>query len=384
MKRQIYLDHSATTYVKNEVLDEMLPYFNKEYGNASSSYYFGQTAKKAIEEARKKVAEYINCKTEEIYFTSGGSEADNLALFGIARANKHKGNHIITSKIEHHAVLNACKALEKDGFKVTYLDVDKDGKVSVDTLRKAITQDTILVSIMFANNEIGTIQDIEEIGKLCRFKGIIFHTDAVQAVGNIQIDVEKMNIDSLSMSAHKFYGPKGVGALYVKKNIGFNPIIYGGHQEKDKRAGTENTPGIVGMGKAIELARTNLEKNNKYLQNLRDKTIQRLINEIPDIKINGSMENRLPGNVNFSIKNIDGRTLLLMLEMEGLLLSSGSACTSNKTTPSHVLEAIGQEKEYLTCTLRITFGEQNIIDDIDYVLDKLKECIIKIKQVNST
>lgn len=345
--------------------------------------FFGQTAKKAIEEARKKVAEYINCRPEEIYFTSGGSEADNLALFGIAKTNNYRGNHIITSKIEHHAVLNACKALEKDGFKVTYLDVDKDGKVSLDTLRKAITQDTILVSIMFANNEIGTIQDVEEIGKLCRFKGIIFHTDAVQAVGNIQIDVEKMNIDSLSMSAHKFYGPKGVGALYVKKSIEFNPIIYGGHQEKDKRAGTENTPGIVGMGKAIELARTNLEKNNKHLQNLRDKTIQRLINEIPEIKINGSIENRLPGNVNFSIKNIDGRTLLLMLEMEGLLLSSGSACTSNKTTPSHVLEAIGQEKDYLSCTLRITFGEQNTIEDIDYILDKLKECITKIKQANS-
>lgn len=346
--------------------------------------FFGQTAKKAIEEARKKVADYINCKPDEIYFTSGGSEADNLALFGIARANRYKGNHIITSKIEHHAVLNSCRALEKEGFKVTYLDVDKEGKVSLDTLRKAITKDTILVSIMFANNEIGTIQDIEEIGKLCRFKGVIFHTDSVQAIGNIPIDVNKMNIDSLSMSAHKFYGPKGVGALYVRKNVEFNPLIYGGHQEKDKRAGTENTTSIVGMGKAIELAKNNIEEYNKHLQNLRDKTIQRLINEIPDIKINGSMENRLPGNVNFSIKNIDGRTLLLMLEMEGLLLSSGSACTSNKTTPSHVLEAIGQEKEYLNCTLRITFGEQSTIDDINYIVDKLKECITKIKQANPT
>ena len=383
MKRQIYLDHSATTYVKKEVLDEMLPYFNKEYGNASSSYYFGQTAKKAIEEARKKVADYINCKPDEIYFTSGGSEADNLALFGIARANRYKGNHIITSKIEHHAVLNSCRALEKEGFKVTYLDVDKDGKVSIDTLRKAITQDTILVSIMFANNEIGTIQDIEEIGKLCRFKGVIFHTDSVQAIGNIPIDVNKMNIDSLSMSAHKFYGPKGVGALYVRKNVEFNPLIYGGHQEKDKRAGTENTASIVGMGKAIELAKNNIEEYNKHLQNLRDKTIDRLLKEIEDIKINGSMKDRLPGNVNFSIKNIDGCSLLVMLEMEGLLLSSGSACTSNIPKPSHVLEAIGQEKEYFTSTLRITFGEQNTIEDIDYLLDKLKECITKIKKVNS-
>ena len=382
MKRQIYLDHSATTYVKKEVLDEMLPYFNKEYGNASSSYYLGQTAKKAIEEARKKVAEYINSKPEEIYFTSGGSEADNLALFGIARANKHKGNHIITSKIEHHAVLNSCKALEKEGFKVTYLEVDNEGKVSVDRIRKAITKDTIIVSIMFANNEIGTIQDIEEIGKLCRFKGVIFHTDAVQAIGNIPIDVNKMNIDSLSMSAHKFYGPKGVGALYVRKSINFNPLIYGGHQERDKRAGTENTAGIVGMGKAIELAKNTIEEYNKHLQNLRDKLIQRLLQEIPDVKINGSIDNRLPGNVNFSIKNIDGRSLLLMLEMEGLLLSSGSACTSNTTTHSHVLEAIGQDKDYLACTIRITLGEQTTIDDIGYILDKLKECIIKIKEVN--
>lgn len=384
MKRQIYLDHSATTYVKKEVLDEMLPYFNKEYGNASSSYYLGQTAKKAIEEARKKVAEYINSKPEEIYFTSGGSEADNLALFGIARANKHKGNHIITSKIEHHAVLNSCNALEKEGFKVTYLEVDNEGKVSVDRIRKAITKDTIIVSIMFANNEIGTIQDIEEIGKICRFKGVIFHTDAVQAIGNIPIDVNKMNIDSLSMSAHKFYGPKGVGALYVRKNINFNPLIYGGHQERDKRAGTENTVGIIGMGKAIELAKNKIKEYNKHLQGLRDKLIQRLLQEIPDVKINGSIDNRLPGNVNFSIKNIDGRSLLLMLEMEGLLLSSGSACTANTTTPSHVLEAIGQDKDYLTCTLRITFGEQNTIDDIDYILDKLKECITKIKQANPT
>lgn len=330
MNKIKYFDHSATTYVKEEVLKEMLPYFSVEYGNPSSMYSIGRRAKKAKEEARKEVARVINCKPEEIYFTSCGSESDNLAIKGIAYANKYKGNHIITSKIEHPAVLNTCKTLEKEGFRVTYLNVDEDGFINLEELRNSITNNTILITIMFANNEIGTIEPIEEIGRIAKMYNVIFHTDAVQAIGNIKIDVEKLNIDSLSMSAHKFYGPKGIGALYVRNGINFNKIQDGGHQEKDKRAGTENVAGLVGLGKAIQLADKNLERYNEKLQYLRDYLIFQMGKQIPNIKINGHRTNRLSGNVNVSFEEIDGGELLLKLDEIGICASSGSACSSRK------------------------------------------------------
>lgn len=330
MNKIKYFDHSATTYVKEEVIKEMLPYFGVEYGNPSSMYSIGRRAKKAKEEARKEVARVINCKPEEIYFTSCGSESDNLAIKGIAYANKYKGNHIITSKIEHPAVLYTCKTLEKEGFRVTYLNVDKDGLINLGELRNSITNNTILITIMFANNEIGTIEPIEEIGRIAKMYNVIFHTDAVQAIGNIKIDVEKLNIDSLSMSAHKFYGPKGVGALYVRNGINFNKIQDGGHQEKDKRAGTENVAGIVGIGKAIQLANQNLERYNEKLQYLRDYLILQMEKQIPDIKINGHRTKRLPGNVNVSFEGIDGGELLLKLDEIGICASASSACSSRK------------------------------------------------------
>lgn len=330
MNKIKYFDHSATTYVKEEVIKEMLPYFSMEYGNPSSMYSLGRRAKRAKEEARQQVANAINCQPEEIYFTSCGSESDNLVIKGIAYANRYKGNHIITSKIEHPAVLNTCKTLEKEGFRVTYLDVNKDGMISLENLRNSITNNTILISIMFANNEIGTIEPIQEIGKIAKMHNVIFHTDAVQAIGNIKIDVQKLNIDSLSMSAHKFYGPKGVGALYVKKSISFKKIQDGGHQERDKRAGTENVAGIVGLGKAIQIADKNLERYNEKLKYLKDYLILEIERKIPNIKINGHRTNRLPGNANISFAGIDGGELLLKLDEIGICASAGSACSSRK------------------------------------------------------
>ena len=325
-----YFDHAATTPVKNEVLKEMLPYFSMQYGNASSIYKIGRQSKAAIENAREKVAKAINAEAKEIYFTGCGSESDNLALKGICYANKSKGKHIITSKIEHPAILESCKTLEKEGFEVTYLNVDSDGFISLEELDRNIRKDTILVSIMFANNEIGTLQPVSKIGEICKNHNVIFHTDCVQAVGNVLIDVQKMNIDLLSMSAHKFYGPKGVGALYVKKGIEFSRIQDGGHQERNKRAGTENVAGIVGMGKAIELAQKNLAEYNKKLTELRDYYFSQIEEKIPDIKINGSRENRLPGNANISFNGIEGEELLLKLDEKGICASAGSACSSRK------------------------------------------------------
>ena len=370
-----YFDHAATTGVSKEVFKEMLPFFSTEYGNPSSIYGVGRRAKRAIEEAREKVAKAINAHPKEIYFTGCGSESDNIAIKGIARANGVKENHIITSKIEHHAVLNSCKTLEQEGFNVTYLNVDKNGRILLKELENAITQNTILITIMTANNEIGTIQPIDEIGKIAKMHNIIFHTDSVQAIGNIRIDVQKMNIDSLSMSAHKFYGPKGVGALYVREGIEFQKLQDGGHQEKDKRAGTENTAGIVGLGKAIDIAYKTIDNYNEHLQSLRDYYISRVENEIPDAILNGDRSNRLPGNANFSFKGVDGGDLLLKLDEKGICASTGSACNTGSTAPSHVLVAIGTEMEYLQGSLRITFGKENTKEDVDYLVNNLKQIV---------
>ena len=378
-----YFDHAATTGVKEEVLREMLPYFSIEYGNPSSIYEIARKSKRAIEEARKRVAKAINAKPKEIFFTSCGSESDNLAIKGIAYALKNRGNHIITSKIEHHAVLNSCKKLENEGFCVTYLNVNYNGIVNLKELRDAITDKTILITIMTANNEIGTIQPIKEIGKIAREKGVYLHTDSVQAIGNIKIDVKDMLIDSLSMSAHKFYGPKGVGALYVRDGVPFNKLQDGGHQEKDKRAGTENVPGIVGIGKAIEIANKNIDKYNEKLTKLRNYYISEIKKNISDIKINGGIETRLPGNANISFKNIDGSELLFKLDERGICASTGSACNTGLSGPSHVLMAIGVEPEFIQGSLRVTFGEENTKEDVDYLIKNLKE-IIERKSENGS
>ncbi|MBR6689120.1 MAG: cysteine desulfurase NifS [Clostridia bacterium] len=382
MDKIIYVDHSATTYVKKEVLDEMLPYFTEKYGNASSPYKIGGENRNAVEKAREQVAKAINAEAREIYFTAGGSESDNMIIRGIAYANKTKGNHIITCKIEHPAVLETCKALEKEGFEVTYLSVDENGFISLDELRNSIKDTTILVSIMFANNEIGTIQNISEITKITKFKGVYFHTDAVQAVGNVNIDVEALGIDALSMSAHKFYGPKGIGAAYIRKTVKFTPIITGGHQEKGKRAGTENVPAIVGMGKAIELAAANIESYNKKLMELRDYTIDRILNEIPYVKLNGDRKSRLAGSVNISFKGIEGESLLLMLDMKGIEASSGSACTSGSLDPSHVLLAIGLKHEIAHGSLRLSYGECNTMEDAKYIVDSLIEIVARLREMS--
>lgn len=331
MEKLIYADHSATTFVKEEVLREMLPYFCENYGNPSSVYSIGRVSKEAIEKARGQVAKAIGSEKNEIYFTAGGSESDNMIIKGIARANRNKGKHIITTKIEHLAILNTCKELEEEGFSVTYLDVNESGIVSIDELKKNIRADTILISIMFANNEIGTIQPIEEIGKIAKDTGIIFHTDAVQAVGNVKIDVKELNIDALSLSAHKFYGPKGVGAAYINENVKFESFINGGHQECSKRAGTENVPGIVGLGKAIEMATVNIGEHTEKIVDLRDTLIKSIEGNIKDVKLNGDRVQRLCSNVNFSIKGVDSESLVLMLDMNGICTSSGSACTSRNT-----------------------------------------------------
>ena len=375
MKNIRYFDHAATTGVKEEVLKEMLPYFNIEYGNPSSIYGIGRSVKRAIEGAREKVAKAINAKPNEIYFNGCGSQSDNLAIKGIAYALKEKGNHIITSRIEHHAVLNSCKSLERDGFKVTYLNVDKDGLINLQELKETITDKTILITIMTANNEIGTIEPIEEIGKIAKKNNVYFHTDSVQAIGNIKIDVQKMNIDSLSMSAHKFYGPKGVGALYVKEGVPFIKLQDGGHQEKNKRAGTENTAGIIGLGKAIELAYKNIDEYNDKLQKLRDYYISEVEKKIPGTILNGHRTKRLPGNANISFKGVNGGDLLLKLDEKGICASTGSACNTGSTEPSHVLVSIGLKPEYLQGSLRTTFGYENTKEDIDYLLSSLKEII---------
>ena len=374
-----YFDHSATTPVDKKVLEAMMPYFCEEYGNPSSIYSIGKKNKEIINIYRMKMANILGCKVNELYFTSCGSESDNMILKGIAFANKHKGNHIITSKIEHPAILNTCSFLEKFGFKVSYINVDSNGIINLEELERAINRNTILISVMFANNEIGTIQPIKEIGEIAKKHGIYFHTDSVQAIGTIDIDVKKYNIGALSLSAHKFYGPKGIGAAYINENIPFIRVQDGGHQEKDKRAGTENVPGIVGMGTALELAISNIEENTKKIKELRDFYVSEISKKIKYIKINGDMEKRLPGNANISFKGVDGSKLITELDKRGICASSGSACSAGLLNPSPVLLAIGLPTSLAKSGLRITFGKDNDLEDTKYLIDSLEEIIEKLR-----
>lgn len=375
-----YFDNSATTRIKDEVFKEMIPYLSIEYGNPSSLYSIGRSAKRAISEARRRVASLINCSPEEIYFTSCGSESDNTVLKGIAYANKEKGNHIITSKIEHPAILNSCKSLENKGFKISYIDVDKDGMLNLEKLESEITDQTILISIMYANNEIGTIEPVKEIAQIAHSHGIIFHTDAVQAVGNIPIDVRKMNIDMLSLSGHKLYAPKGIGALYVKSGIEFERFMDGGHQEKNKRSGTENVAEIVALGKACQIAEKNIEQYQQKLKNLRDYCLNKIQEKIPDIYINGTMERRLPGNINISFKDLNSGELLLRLDEVGICASGGSACSSKEASPSHVLTAIGLPSELSKGALRLTFGDYNTKEDVEYLVENLVRIVEEMRK----
>lgn len=378
----VYFDNAATTRLDDEVLEEMLPYLKEEYGNASSIYKLGRRSKEAVEKARGQVASAINAKTEEIYFTSGGTESDNTIIRGIAYAYKNKGNHIITSKIEHPAVLETLKQLEKEGFTVTYVGVTENGIIDMDELEAAITDKTTLITVMYANNEIGTLQPIAKIGKLAHEKGILFHTDAVQAIGSEKIDVVAENIDALSMSAHKFYGPNGIGALYVKKGVRFQKFMLGGHQEKNKRAGTENVPAIVGMGEAIELAYKNIDEHNAKIKELRDYYVSEVLKRIPYVKVNGDMEKRLPGNANISFKFIEGEGMLLNLDLNGICASSGSACTSGSLDPSHVLLAIGLPHEIAHGSLRISIGKYNTKEEVDYLLGNLEKIVQKLRDMS--
>ncbi len=380
--KRIYVDHSATTPTRAEVLDSMLPYFAQSYGNPSTVYAEGRETKKAITEAREKVAKAIGATGDEIFFTGSGTEADNWAIRGIAMAHRAKGNHIITSAVEHHAVLHTCMALEKEGFDVTYLPVDEYGMVSAESVKNAITDKTILVSIMTANNEIGTIMPIAQIGRITREKGIIFHTDAVQAIGMMHIDVNEMNVDLLSLTGHKFYGPKGSGALYVRKGTKIAAMVTGGGQEKSKRAGTENVPAIVGLGRAIELATEDIEGHNKKLGAMRDRFISRVLDEIPYTRLNGHPTERMASNANISFEFIEGESLLLMLDMKGISASSGSACTSGSLDPSHVLLAIGLKHETAHGSLRVTFGNSNTIEDADKIVDELKVIVARLREMS--
>lgn len=380
--RNVYMDYAATTYVKPEVLEEMMPFFTKKYGNPSSFYGISRETKMAIDKARSRVSKALNCDSNEIYFTGGGSEADNWAIKGIASAHRKKGNHIITTKIEHHAVLHTCEYLEKNGFEVTYLNVDKEGFIDLEELKNAITDKTILVSIMFANNEIGTIQPVKEIGEICRERKVLFHTDAVQAIGNIPVDVKEMNIDLLSLAGHKVYGPKGIGALYIRKGVRIDNLIHGGGQERARRAGTENTASIVGIGKAIELATESLEDHNKKITKLRDRLIDGLL-KVPHTRLNGPRgEKRLPGNANITFEFIEGESILLSLDFEGVCASSGSACTSGSLDPSHVLLAIGLPHELAHGSLRLTLGDGSTDEDVDYVLEVVPPIIERLRNMS--
>ncbi len=374
-----YFDHSATTPVDERVLEAMLPFFKENYGNPSSVYSIGKNNKEVINIARMKVATVLNCKVNEIYFTGCGTESDNLILKGIAFANKNRGNHIITSKIEHPAILNTCRFLENFGFRVTYINTDAKGMIDLKELERSINKNTILISIMAANNEIGTIEPLEEIGKIAKKYGVYFHTDAVQAIGNIDIDVKALEIDALSLSAHKFYGPKGVGVAYINERVPFITMQDGGHQEREKRAGTENVPGIVGLGKAIELADKNLVAYNDHLRSLRDYYIEEIQKRIPYIKINGDLEKRLPGNANISFRGINGGKLLSELDKKGICTSSGSACSAGLLSPSHVLLAIGVPSYLARGSLRVTFGKDNTLDDVNYLIDSLEEIVKKLR-----
>ena len=382
MKTRIYLDNAATTKTSQEVVDAMLPYFTENYGNASSIYEVGQRSKEAITTAREEIAEVLGAKTEEIYFTAGGSEADNWALKAAFEAYSQKGNHIITTKIEHHAILHTCEYLEKKGAEITYLDVDENGLVNLDELQKAIRPETILISIMFANNEIGTIEPIKEIGMIAKEHGVLFHTDAVQAFGQVPIDVDEMNIDMLSSSAHKINGPKGIGFLYIRKGVKIRSFVHGGAQERKRRAGTENVPGIVGYGVAAKRAAETMEVRTAKERELRDYFIDRVLKEIPYVKLNGDPVKRLPNNINLSFRFVEGESLLIMLDMKGIAASSGSACTSGSLDPSHVLLAIGLPHEIAHGSLRLTLGEDTTKEDLDYTLEQLKEIIGKLRDLS--
>ncbi|MBR4114117.1 MAG: cysteine desulfurase NifS [Anaerotignum sp.] len=382
MKTKYYFDNAATTPVREGVLQAILPYFREYYGNASSVYGIAKESKKALEKARAQVAAAIGAKPEEVYFTAGGSESDNLALRGIAEAYQKKGNHIITTKIEHHAILHTAEYLEKHGVEVTYLNVDEFGRISLEELEKAIRPETILISIMFANNEIGTIQPIAEIGAIAKKHGILFHTDAVQALGHVPIDVEKMNIDLLSMSGHKLGAPKGIGAIYIRKGVAVTPLIFGGAQESKRRAGTENIPGIVGMGMAAELAVKEMEEMTEKLTEMRDKLIRGILEQIPHSRLNGHPTERLPGNCNISFEFIEGESLLLLLDALGIAASSGSACTSGSLDPSHVLMAIGLPHEVAHGSLRLTMDRDNTEEEIDFILEKLPAIVQRLRDMS--
>ena len=381
---RIYLDNSATTFTDPEVLEEMLPYFTEVYGNGSSQHFFGRDALKAIDNAREKVARAINCKPNEIYFTSGGTESDNWAIKGIARAHRKKGKHIITSVIEHPAVIKTCEALEREGFEVTYVKVDGEGFVSPADIEAAIREDTILISIMTANNEMGTIQPIREIGAIAKAHRIPFHTDAVQAIGNVPIDVAADNIDMLSMSAHKFYGPKGVGVLYKRNGIKIDRFMDGGEQGRNMRASTLNTPGIVGLGKAIEMAVADMDKHNAHIASLRDEFVRQVTERIPEVKLNGAKDfsKRLASNANFSFKYIEGESILMRLDLAGIAVSSGSACSSGSLEPSYVLLSLGVPIELAHGSIRFSFGKNNTMEEVNYTVDKLEETVRFLRELS--
>lgn len=382
MSKLIYLDNAATTKTAPEVVEAMLPYFTGNFGNPSSVYGFASESKNAVTESREKIAEILGAKSNEIYFTAGGSESDNWALKATAEAYSQKGKHIITSKIEHHAILHTCEYLERQGFEITYLNVDENGIVDLEQLKSAIREDTILISIMFANNEIGTIQPIEEIGQIAHEHGILFHTDAVQAFGQVEIDVDHYHIDMLSASGHKLNGPKGIGFLYIRKGVKIRSFIHGGAQERKRRAGTENVPGIVGLGVAAVRAATTMEERTRQERKLRDYLIGRIETEIPHCRLNGDRSRRLPNNVNFSFRFIEGESLLIMLDMKGICASSGSACTSGSLDPSHVLLAIGLPHEIAHGSLRMTLSEETTKEDVDFVVESLKEIVASLRKMS--
>ena len=383
--RQVYMDYSATTPVKKEVLDAMIPYFTEHYGNPSSLYTIGLEAKNAISEARQRLASLIGADEKEIFFTACGTESDNWALFGVSDAKKKKGNHIITTKIEHHAILHSCQFLEKHGFDVTYLDVDENGLVDPEDLKAAITDQTVMVSIMMVNNEVGTVEPVKELVRVTKEKNkdIIFHTDAVQGLGNVPIDVKDLGVDLMSMSAHKIYGPKGTGALFIKKGVRLSNYIHGGAQENKHRAGTENLAGIVGFGKAAQLAQENFDEHVKHCSSLRDYFVQQVLERIPDTQVNGTMEKRHPGNANITFKFIEGESILLLLDSKGVYVSTGSACSSASLTPSHVLTALGVPVEMIHGTVRFSIGDFTTKEDLDYVLDELTKIVARLREISS-
>ena len=381
--RNVYLDYSATTPVKEEVLKEMIPYFTEKFGNPSSLYDMGLESKEAVDKARQQVAALINADPSEIYFTAGGTEADNWAVFGTAEKFRAKGNHIITTKVEHHAMLHSCAYLEKEGYDVTYLDIDKDGRVDLKQLEDAITDKTILISIMLVNNEIGTIEPVKEAAAIAKKHKILFHTDAVQALGNVPIDVKDMGIDMMSMSSHKIYGPKGIGALFIRKGVRIDNYMHGGAQENNRRAGTENLAGIVGFGKAAELAKENFDAHVKHSSQMRDYLKDRILSEIPDTFVNGTMDGRHPGNLNVTFEYIEGESILLLLNQFGISVSTGSACSSKSLGPSRLLAALGIPDEMIHGTVRFTVGDMTTKEDIDYVVDNLKTVVARLREISS-